>query len=88
MTSRVVEDKAFVSHVADLICQHGLRHFVLIGLEAGRPLTFIAGQLLWVFQPVLGLFLARDEVSRLAHLMEDPIALEHLIELLGTDGRL
>lgn len=88
MTSRVVKDEAFVSHVADLICQHGLRQIVLIGLDAGRPLTFIAGQLLWVFQPVLGLFLARDEVSRLAHLMEDPIALEHLIDLLGTDGRL
>jgi ABC-type proline/glycine betaine transport system permease subunit len=86
MTSRVVEDEAFVTHVADLICQHGLGHFVLVGLEVGRPLAFIAGQLLWVLQPALGLVLARDDVSKLAHLMEDPIALEHLINLLGTDG--
>jgi hypothetical protein len=86
MTSRVVEDEAFVTHVADLICQHGFGHFVLVGLEVGRPLAFIAGQLLWVLQPALGLVLARDDVSKMAHLMEDPIALEHLINLLGTDG--
>lgn len=86
MTSRVVEDEAFISNVADLLCRHGLRHPVLMGLEAGRPLMFIVGQFLWVLQPVLGLVLARGEVSKMAHLMEDPIAIEHLIYLLDTDG--
>ena len=85
MTSRVVEDEAFVSHVADLLCRHGLSHLVLVGLEAGRPLTFFAGQLLWVLQPALGLVLGRGEVSKMANLMEDPIAIEHLIDLLATE---
>lgn len=86
MTSREVEDEAFISNVAELLCRYGLRQPVLVGLEAGRPLTFIAGQLLWVLQPVLGLVLARDEVTKVAHLMEDPIAIEHLIALLDTEG--
>lgn len=86
MTSRVVKDEVFIAHVADFLCRYGLRQSVLVGLEAGRPLTFIAGQLLWVLQPVLGLMLARGEVSKVAHLMEDPIAIEHLIDLLDTEG--
>lgn len=88
MTSREVEDEAFISHVADLLCRHRLNHLVLVGLEAGKPLTFIAGQLLWVLQPVLGLMLARDEVMKVAHLMEDPIAIEHLIDILDAESSL
>ena len=86
MTSREVEDEAFISHVADLLCRHGLRHVVLMGLEAGKPLMLIAGQFLWILRPVLGLMLAKDEVTKVAHLMENPIAIEYLIDLLDTES--
>jgi hypothetical protein len=72
----------FVGQVADALCRHGLRLPALIGLEAGRPLSLIGGQFLWILQPVLGLVVPRDLVGQFAQLLEEPTAVAELIDQL------
>ena len=57
----------------------------LMALEGGRPLTLLGGQLMWVMQPVLSLFIATDTVRQTAQLLEDPIAVDALIARLQVD---
>lgn len=76
------ENQAFISQLADNICRWGLQVPVLVGLEAGRPLAFLGGQLLWVSKPALALFFSGNSVSRLAELLEEPAAVEALIATL------
>ena len=68
-----------VGQIADAICDHGLRLPALVGLEAGRPLSLIGGQVLWLLQPVLGLVISREMVGRVAKMLEEPAAVEELI---------
>ena len=65
--------------MADLLSDRGVGATALIGLEAGRPLAFLAGQLLWVLQPVLGLIMPRERLAHLAVILEDPEAIDQLI---------
>jgi hypothetical protein len=87
MTSRVVEDETYISHVADKLERHGLSQLALIGLEVGRPFSFFVGQFMWVLQPALSLTTIGDELGKMAQLMEDPIALNRLIDLLESKGK-
>jgi hypothetical protein len=82
MTSRRLENEVFVKQVADAICRFRLRLPALISLETGRPLAFLGGQLLWMGQPLLGLFLSPSLVGRVAQLLEEPESVDSLIELL------
>jgi hypothetical protein len=82
MTYNTANNELFVGRLADTISRRGWRLPALIALEAGRPLAFVGGQLLWVAQPVLGLFLAQDTVGHFASLLEDPTAVDELIALL------
>jgi hypothetical protein len=54
-------------------------------LEAGQPLTFVGSQLLWLAQPALALLWPRSQVHRFARLMEDPAAVNSLMERLAAD---
>jgi hypothetical protein len=51
-------------------------------LEAGRPLAFIAGQLLWLAQPTLALFWSPTAVARWAAALEEPDKLDQLLARL------
>jgi hypothetical protein len=72
----------FLEQVADEICARRLRLPALIALEAGRPLAFVGGQLLWICQPALSLFLSSNMLGNAARLLEDPDAVSALIESL------
>ncbi len=85
MTSREREKQDLAIEVTDRLRQLGLQLPALIVLEAGRPLAFVAGQLLWLAQPMLALFLSRSEVSRAAELLEDPESVQSIIDLLGPE---
>ena len=87
MASRGKEDDTFLHQLADRINRYGLRTAAVIGLEAGRPLAFFGGQLLWMMQPVLGLVVPGEDVSRTARILEDPAALEKLVRLLEREDR-
>ena len=85
MTSRGREKQWFAIQAADRIRQLGLQLPAQIVLEAGRPLAFVAGQLLWLAQPALSLMAPRDELAKAAELLEDPEGVSALIELLGRE---
>ena len=85
MTSRGPEQQAFVNQVADRIRQLGFRLPALAVLEAGRPLAFVAGQLLWLTQPALALVMPRELLSQTAELLEDPEAVNSLVKLLDVE---
>ena len=82
MTNRGLDNEEFVVQIADALCTHGLRLPALIGLEAGRPLSLIGGQFLWLLQPILGLVLSRDMIGHAARLLEEPEAVDELIDQL------
>ena len=86
MTSQGLESKDFVEQAAEVIRQHGLRLPALVILEASRPFAFLGGQLLWVLQPTLGLLAPRATIGELAHLLEDPKAIDSLIATLDADA--
>jgi hypothetical protein len=54
-------------------------------LEAGRPLAFVGGQLIWLIQPMLNLILPAEDVGKLACLLEEPEAIDKLIGLLDEE---
>jgi len=85
MNENVSKQTAFVKHIASIINQHGWQFPVLMALEGGRPLTLLGGQLMWVMQPVLSLFIATDTIRQTAQLLEDPIAVDALIARLQVD---
>jgi hypothetical protein len=85
MTSRGPDKQDLAINVADRLRQLGLQLPALVVLEAGRPLAFVAGQLLWLAQPMLALLLPRSEVSRAAELLEDPESVQSMIDRLGPE---
>ena len=85
MTSREVVDQAFVRRVAQLLVQKGMGQPARLGLEAGRPIAFFGGQLVWLIQPMLNLLFPAEEVGKLARLLEEPEAVEQLIGLLDGE---
>ncbi len=84
MTNRGLDNEEFVVQVADALCTRGLRLPALVGLEAGRPLSLIGGQVLWLLQPLLSLVVSRDMVGHAARLLEEPEAVDELIFQLET----
>ncbi len=82
----------FIMQVATAIQRRGLTLPALVALEAGQPLAFISSQLLWVMQPVVSLLLsptqmASQQYQQLAHLLEEPTAVQSLIHCLGTENK-
>lgn len=82
----MMEDRGLSQRLARQIRQRGLEAPALVALEAGRPLAFLAGQLLWVAQPALSLVWPRDEVGRVARLFETPAGWEMLIRCLEKEN--
>jgi hypothetical protein len=75
----------FLDQITTTLKQRGLHTWALTLLEAGQPLVFVGGQLLWLAQPAVGLFWPTDRMRQLAQLMEDPAALRSLMRRLDTD---
>ncbi|MCP4428118.1 MAG: hypothetical protein GY803_26830 [Chloroflexi bacterium] len=79
MTHTASEQDRFLNQVAGAISRRGLRFPALIALDAGRPLTFLLGQFLWVAQPALSLFGPSQALRQTARLLENPEAVAALI---------
>lgn len=75
-------ENPFLEKVAAFIEARGLRLPTLLLLEAGRPLTFLGGQLLWIAQPALSLLMPGQWLQQTAQLLEEPEAIEALIARL------
>ena len=76
---------AFVDEAAAALSRHGLQTPALIFLQTGHPLTFLAGQMLWIAQPALSLFMPVQIVADAAKLLEEPEAVEALIMKLESE---
>lgn len=74
-----------LDQIANSLKQRGLHAVALTMLEAGRPLTFVGSQLLWLAQPALALLWPSIPVSRYARLMENPATVSALMDRLATD---
>lgn len=85
MTQLTPEQDVFLEQVAGFVQRSGLRVPTLMALTAGRPLTFLGGQLLWLLQPALSLLLPAKQVAQLAHLLEKPEAVSALVTRLETN---
>jgi hypothetical protein len=72
----------FVEQVTAVLHRHGLRLPALIALQAGQPLAFLGGQLLWIAQPTLSLLFPRPLIAQTAQLLEDPAAVAILLNRL------
>ena len=81
-----MDDERLSERLARQISQRGLQTPALVALEAGRPLAFVAGQLLWVAQPALSLLWSRQAVGRLARMFETPDGWETLIQSLESEN--
>jgi len=53
-------------------------------LELHRPLSPVAGQAAYFFQPLLGLFFEDDAITHVARRLSDAHGLDELIGLLET----
>ena len=79
------EQENFLDQMSEMISQQGFRVPALVILEAGRPLTFLGGQLLWLLQPALSLLLPTQKISQAAQLLENPEMVNELIVRLEKD---
>ncbi|GAB4270210.1 MAG: hypothetical protein Kow0080_14420 [Candidatus Promineifilaceae bacterium] len=84
MTQNEQEHDTFLNEAADFLCRRGLRLPALIILEAGQPLAYLGGQMLWVAQPALSLFLPANKIRQTAQLLEQPTAVSGLIQRLAN----
>ncbi len=82
MVNSAPEQEDFLDQFANSLCRRGLRIPALIALEAGQPVAFIGGQLLWISQPVLALFISAQKIGQAAQVLEDPKAINALISRL------
>jgi len=73
-----------LDQIASSLKQRGLHAAALTLLEAGQPLTFFGSQLLWLAQPALALLWPTVQVRRFAQIMEDPAAVNSLMERLAA----
>ncbi len=85
MGSREPDDLAFIHQVGNALCRRGWRTPALLFLEAGRPLALFGGQLLWVLAPALSIFTPGRYIDQLARFLEQPRAIEALVEFLEND---
>lgn len=63
---------ADVAHLAAALSRWGLGTPARLFLEAGHPVTFLGGQLLWLAQPALSLFFPWQRIRQAAQLLEEP----------------
>ena len=71
-----------VETAAQKIRQWGLAVPVSVLLPSIKPLGFLLGQLLWLGQPLVGLFADARQVAGFARLLEQPSALDSLVARL------
>jgi hypothetical protein len=65
----------------------GLGHALGVALDVLEPLGPLGAQLVWVSQPVLGVYLSRDWLDQLAETLETPGGVEQLRQWLeGQDN--
>lgn len=84
------DEKALLEKVAKGVVARGMTAPALLFLESVRPVSFVGGQALIFFGPVLEMLLKREEIERAARMLERRDVLELLavrIETLEAEKR-
>ena len=71
--------------IASALKRRGLHTVAFTLLEAGQPLTFAVGQMLWLTQPALSLLWPSLPVQQFAKLLEDPNKVNELMACLAAE---
>ena len=87
MSQEAPEQDTFSQRLATELESRGLRVPVLILLAAGRPLTFLLGQAVWIAQPAASLLWPRSRLAALASLLEDEQAVTQLQDYLSRQDK-
>ena len=74
-----------ITRVARAIERWGMTAPAIMFLEANKPISFIAGQLLLVAEPILGFFVGYDRSRQYALLLEDQESVELLVQRLEAE---
>lgn len=80
------QQERVLEQIVATVERRGWRLPALFLLEAGQPLAFLGGQLLFIGQPFLGLFMPRRKLSELATFLETPGTVPLLIARLEEDN--
>lgn len=76
------EDVALLERVAARVVELRLEVPAVLALESVRPLSFVAGQAMVFFQPMVQALLRFDDYRRFAALLERRDTLEFLVSLI------
>ncbi len=82
-----MEQEDLVTRTVSTLTDKGWQGPALVGLEILRPFSFIGGQILWVLQPILGIFTSSELIGQAALLLEEPEAVDQLIAQLDKADR-
>jgi hypothetical protein len=66
--------------------QLGVTSFVAAFLDTGGPLNILTAQLVYLSQPLLQWFIARDQLEVLAHVLEEPETARSFAAYLRDDS--
>jgi hypothetical protein len=80
----VGREEDLVARLADWIARQGLVTPAMFMLEAGKPFSFLGGQVLWMLQPLLGPVMGYDRISSYARLLEDSASVDRLLTCLES----
>ena len=80
MSKRDASHEQWLEQWAERIHRSDLSVVILPLLEVSRGLGFLASQALLLTQPVLEGLVKRESIDRYVTLLEDPVALEDLIQ--------
>jgi len=76
------EDQELLTKVASFLCKRKMQTPALMILEVGRPLNFVASQLIHFLQPTIALFLNTEEISRFGRLLEHRSSVDLFIDCI------
>jgi len=85
-TGPIEQRDQFVARLSAQIQRWGLATPVALLLEAHRPLGYLAGQALWLIQPMLSWLFDSQSLAEYASLLEDQEALNALLNSLAPDS--
>lgn len=85
MSQSRLQNDSLVRTLAQGIIHRDLLPIALLTLEAGRPLAFLAAQIIWLAQPALTLGFEPRLLTRLAQLLEEPGSIDGLIDYLDVE---
>ena len=75
-------DLALLERIANRVVELRLEVPALLTLEGGRPLSFLAGQTMHFFAPLVGALLRLPEYQRFAELIERRETIDRLADLI------